>query len=148
MESLLSTFQEHLGSLSAEIKSLQDQSIHMGVRLKNRVAVQSQLGSLIDGLILPPTLIKYKNRLRKPWKIRTIFDGEINDDFVAAIAELNRKMSYWRSHQSKPIKALKDVGPEIERLRLRVRILYWWHVAYFNVFIPNWSTYRSYIGRR
>ena len=58
MENLLSSFQEHLGGLSAEIKSLQDQSIHMGVRLKNRMSVQSQLNSVIDGLVLTPSLIK------------------------------------------------------------------------------------------
>lgn len=37
MEDLLSGFQNDLGQLSAEIQSLQDKSLDMGVRLKNRL---------------------------------------------------------------------------------------------------------------
>ena len=40
MENLLQHFQEDLGEISDEIKTLQDESIHLNVKLKNRKAIK------------------------------------------------------------------------------------------------------------
>ena len=47
MDQLLSGFQTDLGKLSSEIQSLQDQSLNMSVRLKNRLVSQRRSGLFI-----------------------------------------------------------------------------------------------------
>ncbi|KAL2914393.1 Vacuolar protein sorting-associated protein 52 [Polyrhizophydium stewartii] len=50
---------------------------------------------------------------------RHICEGEINEFFLQHLAELNKMMAFVKSKQEKKIRAFKDVGPELERLRLR-----------------------------
>ncbi|KAJ1922842.1 Vacuolar protein sorting-associated protein 52 [Tieghemiomyces parasiticus] len=109
MEGLLSGFQTKLGNINQEIRELQDQSVSMSVRLRNRVQVETQLERAIDGLVVSPDLI------------RQICDGEVDHTYLAPVAELDRKMRFVRHQGSRPhstIRALDDVGPELERLRL------------------------------
>jgi hypothetical protein len=51
---------------------------------------------------------------------RKIFEGEINEFFVQHLGEINKKMSYFNAPPSNNIYALKEVGPELERIRCRV----------------------------
>lgn len=51
---------------------------------------------------------------------RKIYQGEVNDFFLQHLSDLNLKMTYVKMHQGKHIRAFKDVGPELERLRLKV----------------------------
>ena len=57
MEGMLGRFQSDLGSISTEIRSLQEQSSSMSVRLKNRRVVQERLGDFIQHVGIPPPLI-------------------------------------------------------------------------------------------
>ncbi|MCJ8735572.1 hypothetical protein PDJAM_G00248500, partial [Pangasius djambal] len=57
MEGMLSSFQADLSSISSEIETLQQQSVSMSVRLKNRQAVRSHLSQLVDELLVPGTMI-------------------------------------------------------------------------------------------
>lgn len=57
MEGMLSSFQSDLSSISSEIQTLQQQSVSMNMRLKNRQAVRSQLSQLVDELVVPSTMI-------------------------------------------------------------------------------------------
>ncbi|KAI8809917.1 Sac2 family-domain-containing protein [Cladochytrium replicatum] len=107
MDNLLSTFQADLAKISAEIETLQDQSQSMNIRLKNRIAVESQLNTVLEGIVISPDLIK------------KICEGEINEFFVQHLQELNRKMTYVKSQQGVHIRAYKDVAPELERLRFK-----------------------------
>uniref|UniRef100_A0A3B1IL70 Vacuolar protein sorting-associated protein 52 homolog n=1 Tax=Astyanax mexicanus TaxID=7994 RepID=A0A3B1IL70_ASTMX len=59
MEEMLSGFQSDLSSISSEIQTLQQQSVSMNIRLKNRQAVRSQLSQLVDELVVPSTMISY-----------------------------------------------------------------------------------------
>ncbi|KAL7753618.1 Vacuolar protein sorting-associated protein 52 [Sorochytrium milnesiophthora] len=105
MERMLSGFQTDLKNVSGEIQSLQDQSTLLNVKLRNRHAVQTRLGGVLDGIVIPPDLI------------RKVFEAEVNELFLATIVELNAKMAYVKANRDKHIKAFKDVGPELERLR-------------------------------
>lgn len=58
MEQMLSTFQCDLSSISSEIQTLQEQSVAMNLRLKNRQAVRSQLSQLVDELVVPANMIR------------------------------------------------------------------------------------------
>ena len=59
MEQMLSGFQSDLGSLSAEIQTLQEQSIAMNVKLKNRQAVRGELSQFVDEMAVPDSMIKW-----------------------------------------------------------------------------------------
>ena len=54
---MLSGFQSDLSSISSEIQTLQQQSVSMNVRLKNRQAVRSHLSQLVDELVVPAAMI-------------------------------------------------------------------------------------------
>ena len=57
MEGMLSGFQSDLSSISSEIQTLQQQSVSMNVRLKNRQAVRSHRSQLVDELVVPGNMI-------------------------------------------------------------------------------------------
>ncbi|GJJ69334.1 vacuolar protein sorting-associated protein 52 [Entomortierella parvispora] len=107
MENLLSIFQTDLGNISTEIQTLQTKSVTMSVQLKNRMAVENHLNDLLEGILVTPQLI------------RKIYDGEVDDTWLAALAELNSKMYHAKARQGRHIRALKEVGPELERLRIK-----------------------------
>lgn len=110
MENLLSIFQTDLGNISTEIQTLQTKSVSMSIQLKNRMAVESQLNELLEGILVTPQLI------------RKIYDGEVDDTWLAALGDLNSKMYHAKARQGRHIRALKEVGPELERLRIKVSL--------------------------
>ncbi|CAJ0764704.1 23324_t:CDS:10 [Entrophospora sp. SA101] len=107
MEDMLSDFQMDLGKISNEIQTLQDKSFSMNIQLKNRTVLENSLNNILEGIIIPPPMVK------------KITEDEIDEIWLAYLTELNKKMSYVKQKQGKNIKALKDVGPELEKLRLK-----------------------------
>ncbi|KAI8350687.1 Sac2 family-domain-containing protein [Mortierella sp. GBAus27b] len=107
MENLLSIFQTDLGNISTEIQTLQTKSVTMSIQLKNRMAVENHLNELLEGILVTPQLI------------RKIYDGEVDETWLGALAELNSKMYHAKAKQGRHIRALKEVGPELERLRIK-----------------------------
>ncbi|KAF4394219.1 hypothetical protein F8388_005853 [Cannabis sativa] len=79
METLLSGFQTEIGSISSDIKILQEKSMDMGLKLKNR---------------------------------------KVNDEYMRTLEILSKKLKFVEVDQMvKMSKALKDVQPELEKLR-------------------------------
>ncbi|KAJ8448023.1 hypothetical protein Cgig2_028899 [Carnegiea gigantea] len=89
MESLLSGFQAEIGSISSDIKVLQEKSMDMGLKQKNRKVAESKLAKFVEEIIVPPRMVD------------VLVDGE---KFVAADPLVKTSM------------ALKDAQPELERL--------------------------------
>lgn len=58
MEDMLGKFQGDLGNISAEIRSLQEQSQNMSIKLRNRKAAEQKLGTFLDNLAITPALIE------------------------------------------------------------------------------------------
>ena len=54
---MLHGFQHDLSSISAEIQCLQEQSVAMNVKLKNRQAVKGELSQLVDEMVVPESMI-------------------------------------------------------------------------------------------
>lgn len=52
--------------------------------------------------------------------ITKICEGEINEFYLQHLQELNKKMLYVKNQQGKHVRAFKDVGPELDKLRLKV----------------------------
>ncbi|KAI8996877.1 Sac2 family-domain-containing protein [Pilobolus umbonatus] len=107
MEDLLNVFQTDLGDISGEIQSLQEQSTHMSVKLKNRKVVETRLGKALQGMVIPPYMIK------------KIMEGEVDEVWLQYLQAIHKQMRFVKANQNRPIKALKNVGPELEKLRLK-----------------------------
>ncbi|XP_050238842.1 vacuolar protein sorting-associated protein 52 A [Mercurialis annua] len=106
METLLSGFQAEIGSISSDIKILQEKSMDMGLKLKNRKVAESQLAKFVEDIIVPPRMVD------------VIVDGEVNDDYLRTLETLSKKLKFIEVDALvKNSKALKDVNPELEKLR-------------------------------
>ena len=57
MERMLQNFQSDLGSISSEILSLQQQSVHMNIKLKNRQSIRGDLTQFVDEMAVPEDMI-------------------------------------------------------------------------------------------
>lgn len=108
MEGMLGRFQSDLGSISTEIRSLQEQSSSMSVRLKNRRVVQERLGDFIQHVGIPPPLIF------------GIVQGEIGEEFLRHLEALAGKLEYVAKDDTARFSAAyRDVAPELERLKVK-----------------------------
>ncbi|KAJ3670818.1 hypothetical protein LUZ60_008244 [Juncus effusus] len=106
METLLGGFQAEIGSISSEIKVLQEKSLDMGLKLKNRKAAESKLSKFVEDIIVPPRMIDI------------IVDGEVNEEYMKTLETVSKKIKFLEAdHMIKTSKALKDVQPELEKLR-------------------------------
>ncbi|XP_073290161.1 vacuolar protein sorting-associated protein 52 A-like isoform X2 [Primulina huaijiensis] len=106
MEILLSGFQDEIGSISSDIKILQERSMDMGLKLKNRKAAESKLATFVEDIIVPPRMIDI------------IVDGEVNEEYMRTLEILSKKLKFVEIDTVvKTSKALSDVQPELEKLR-------------------------------
>ncbi|XP_030940081.1 vacuolar protein sorting-associated protein 52 A-like [Quercus lobata] len=106
METLLSGFQVEIGSISLDIKVLQEKSMDMGLKLKNRKSAESKLAKFVEDIIVPPRMVDI------------VVDGEINDEYMRTLEILSKKLKFVEvDPMVKASKALKDVQPELEKVR-------------------------------
>ncbi|KAJ2853215.1 Vacuolar protein sorting-associated protein 52, partial [Coemansia erecta] len=109
MEKLLVNFKSSLGAINNDIQALQNDSLSMSMRLKNRVVAEKQLDKIIQGVVVPPEAV------------RVICDGEVNEKYLDCLIEVNKKVAYMRVHskQHRKLKAFQEIQPELDRLCLR-----------------------------
>ncbi|XP_040908743.1 vacuolar protein sorting-associated protein 52 homolog [Toxotes jaculatrix] len=108
MEGMLSGFQSDLSSISSEIQTLQQQSVSMNVRLKNRQAVRSHLSQLVDELVVPGTMIS------------TILDSPVTEqEFLEQLHELNNKINFAKELSFRETLACSDIQDIVDRLKLK-----------------------------
>ena len=105
MESMLRGFQGDLSNISAQIKFLQDESLSMNVKLRNRKAAETQLSGFIDNLVVPPQLVS------------NISEGEVNEAYLEYVLELNKKVAFAKQETTAMTSAAGDIAPELEKLR-------------------------------
>ncbi|MBN3277472.1 VPS52 protein, partial [Polyodon spathula] len=108
MEQMLSSFQTDLSSISCEIQTLQEQSVAMNIKLKNRQSVRSELSQLVDELVVPSTMIG------------VIMDTPVvEQDFVEQLHELNNKINYVKEQSFRETLACQDVQDILDRLKIK-----------------------------
>ncbi|XP_029023596.1 vacuolar protein sorting-associated protein 52 homolog [Betta splendens] len=108
MEDMLSGFQSDLSSISSEIQTLQQQSVSMNVRLKNRQAVRSHLSQLVDELVVPGVMIS------------TILDSPVTEqEFLEQLHELNNKINFAKELSFRETLACSDIQDIVDRLKLK-----------------------------
>ena len=106
-ESMLRGFQSDLASISAQIKYLQDESLSMNVRLRNRKAAETQLSSFITQIVVPPELISQ------------ICEAEVDASYLGYVQQLDAKVSFAKLESTAMTSACADIAPELEKLRLK-----------------------------
>ena len=96
--------------MSSEIESLQNRSLALNNRLENRRQVEKLLGPAVEEISIPPNVVS------------TISEGPVDENFLKALAELQRKLTAMdkKSEASESIKAQADVKPLLESLRNKV----------------------------
>ncbi|XP_013879387.1 vacuolar protein sorting-associated protein 52 homolog isoform X2 [Austrofundulus limnaeus] len=108
MEGMLSGFQSDLSSISSEIQTLQQQSVSMNVRLKNRQAVRCHLSQLVDELVVPGAMIS------------TILDSPVTEqEFLEQLHELNSKINFAKELSFRETLACSDIQDIVDRLKVK-----------------------------
>ncbi|KAI1902344.1 hypothetical protein AGOR_G00043800 [Albula goreensis] len=108
MEEMLSGFQSDLSSISSEIQTLQQQSVSMSVRLKNRQAVRSHLSQLVDELVVPGAMIS------------VILESPVTEqEFLEQLHELNNKINFAKELSFRETLACSDIQDIVDRLKIK-----------------------------
>ena len=89
MQEMLLGFQADLGGISDEIRHLQDESLSMSIRLKNRRGAEELLHKFLD------------NAAIKPDFAQNITDDNINEVFLESVMDLSKKLKYF-DHNEPP----------------------------------------------
>ncbi|XP_039256225.1 vacuolar protein sorting-associated protein 52 homolog [Styela clava] len=108
MEGMLHGFQHALSSISSEIQSLQEQSITMNMKLKNRQSVKSELSQLVDEMVVPEAMIT------------AILEIPVTErEFLEQLHELNHKIKFLKQHSFNDTLACRDVSDTVQKLKFK-----------------------------
>ena len=108
MEATLEEFQGNLGSISQEIRSLQEQSMGLSHKLTNRKAAEEILGKVVDSVALSPAMVT------------GVMEQEVSEEYLGYLNALSRKIKSVATDQNlRGARALRDVEPELELLRVK-----------------------------
>ncbi|RDI82723.1 Apoptosis-inducing factor 1 [Venturia inaequalis] len=109
VENYLTGFQTDLGAVSAEIETLQSRSTALNTKLENRRVVEKLLGPSVEDLSLSPAVV------------RTISEGPIDESWIKALSDLEKRTKLIESRQQdqQKLKALDDLKPLLENLNNR-----------------------------
>jgi len=108
MENLLLSFQSDLGSISTEILSLQQQSVEMNLRLKNRQSVRGELSQFVDDLVVTEQLIS------------TILDTPVSEQlFLEQLQVLDHKIAFLKEQSFREARGAADVKDVVEKLKVK-----------------------------
>lgn len=121
MEEMLHGFQADLGEISSEIKHLQDDSLSMNIKLKNRRAVEDKLHDFLDNAQLPAQVAA------------VIASPYINDSFQEAVLTLAKRLKYLEQTSPAADGSSLDIAPsetayaratlpDLERLKMKAII--------------------------
>ena len=109
----LTNFQKDLGTVSAEIETLQSRSTTLNTRLENRRVVEKLLGPAVEEISIAPAIV------------RTISEGSIDQDWVKALAELEKRSKAIDGKMKGPDKilAITDIKPLLDDLTNKVNAI-------------------------
>jgi chromosome segregation ATPase len=101
----LTSFQNDLAQVSAEIETLQARSTALSVRLENG------LGPIVEEISISPAVV------------RKIVEGPIDEAWVRALAEVEKRSKAIdaKSKEHRNIKGMGDLKPLLENLVKKVR---------------------------
>ncbi|KAL1212496.1 Vacuolar protein sorting-associated protein 52 A [Cardamine amara subsp. amara] len=98
---LLLFFQEEIGSISSDMNILEENSVDMGLRLKNRRVAESKLAKFVEELIVPPKMID------------VIVDAEVYDFIVRKLIALRKPKTNIQILQQSVLLKYNEHGKEV-----------------------------------
>ncbi|XP_054716270.1 vacuolar protein sorting-associated protein 52 homolog [Uloborus diversus] len=108
MEDMLRLFQSDLGSISKEILTLQQQSVSMNIRLKNRQAIRGELSQFVDDMIVQESLIQH------------ILETAVTEkEFLEDLQILDHKIAFVKEQSFKDARCCQDVKDVLEKLKIK-----------------------------
>ncbi|KHJ97089.1 Vps52 / Sac2 family protein [Oesophagostomum dentatum] len=108
LEKMLLGFQDDLGTISEDMKRLQDQSVSINQELENRQKVRGELSQFVDDIIVPQNMIK------------VIMEVDVSDrSFLEQLHELQHKINFVRAQEFKDARAVYDVMGVLESLKFK-----------------------------
>ena len=108
MENLLLTFQTDLGSISSEILNLQQESVDMNLRLKNRQGVRGELSQFVDDLVVTEQLIF------------AIMETPVSEQqFLEQLQVLDHKIEFLKEQSFREARAAQDVKDVLDKLKIK-----------------------------
>lgn len=119
MQEMLLGFQADLGGISEEIRHLQDESLSMSIRLKNRRAAEEKLSKFL-----------YNSNVTHDM-VAAIVSSEVNDQFLDAVVNVSKRFKYLQQTTPSEDGSSLDLSPadthvarsllpDLERLRMRI----------------------------
>jgi hypothetical protein len=111
VESYLSDFQSELGTVSAEIETLQTRSVQLNAKLENRRNVERLLGPAVEEISISPKTV------------RVISEGPIDENWVKALNEVEARSASIEKSAGSSVKAVEDVNPLLVALKHKVVLL-------------------------
>jgi hypothetical protein len=108
IESMLDGFQKNLCSISSEIQLLQQQSVNMNVKLKNRQSIRADLSQFIDEMLVPEQMIE------------TLLEGQVTErSFLEYLHELNHKINFLYEKSPQEIKCFNEIHDTLYKLKIK-----------------------------
>jgi hypothetical protein len=116
MQDMLMGFQADLGGISDEIRHLQDESLSMNIRLKNRRAAEGYLHDFLDLASVDASLIGAAS------------EGPVDEQFMECVVDMTKKLKFLRQETCRTQSSLippcetfaaKSLIPDLEKLKLR-----------------------------
>ncbi|KAI6226931.1 Vacuolar protein sorting-associated protein 52-like protein [Aphelenchoides besseyi] len=108
LESMLTSFLDELGTISVDMKRLQNESVEINQQLHNRQKVSCELSQFVADMIVPANMI------------RTIMEKDVNDcEFLEQLHELQHKLQFLKAQEFKDAKAAGDVHDVVENLKFK-----------------------------
>ncbi|KAJ1364466.1 Vacuolar protein sorting-associated protein 52 [Parelaphostrongylus tenuis] len=108
LEKMLLGFQDDLGTISQDMKRLQDESVSINQELDNRQKVRSELSQFVDDIIVPQNMIKI------------IMETDVNDrSFLEQLHELQHKINFVKAQEFKDARSVYDVLGVLESLKFK-----------------------------
>lgn len=107
LEGILCSFQADLGNICQEILSLQEESVSLNIRLKNKQAVRGDLSQFIDEIIIPESVMTH-----------VIGTPASEQDFLDNLVILDQKIAFI-SDQNDSSPSVRDVSQILDNLKLK-----------------------------
>jgi len=108
MENMLLSFQSDLGSISSEILSLQQQSVQMNVKLKNRQSIRGELTQFVDEMAVPEEMVL------------AIMETPVSEpQFLEQLQNLDHKVNFLKEQSFRDARSCVDVKDIVDKLKLK-----------------------------
>lgn len=132
LEKMLLGFQGDLGTISEDMKRLQDQSVSINQELENRQKVRGELSQFVDDIIVPQNMIKI------------IMETDVNDrTFLEQLHELQHKITFVKAQEFKDARSVYDVLGVLEGLKFKaIEKIREWILAKIYMFRKPLSNYQ------